>query len=292
LAKSEVATLRRAAKQITLEAYLGAARDIGLGRWQQKAPVVSRWLDAAMAVADDLIRHEQGGAETRLAVYEAALAALAGIAEPPDPKNWIDGTKQLGAVLIPQSADEGYRAHLAWRLGIALADATEIETARGHGPQALELGNLALAYFGLGEAAGQKLPLHDYLRGWLCYRIGAIHALDHGDHPQAVAWFRQAVPLLESPAPPSAAVHPARHGETFIGMAVSHWELGDRKEAVRLTEQGLKLMERAAADGQLHKAALAVPYGNLARMHQTLGNDQAARQFENLAARAEALAPN
>ena len=55
----------------------------------------------------------------------------------------------------------------------------------------------------------------------------------------------------------------ARHGETFVSMAISCWEVNQHEEAVRLTKQGLDLMEQAANDGQLDKSALAVPYSNL-----------------------------
>jgi hypothetical protein len=73
-------------------------------------------------------------------------------------------------------------------------------------------------------------------------------------------------------------------------MAVSYWEQGDRGEALRLTEQGLEWMERASSDGKLEKSALAVPYSNLARMHQLQGDEQKAKQYAELAARAKAMA--
>jgi tetratricopeptide (TPR) repeat protein len=291
LTKSDEAALRRAAKEVQLNAYLGAAYDIGQGHWQQKADVAGRWLEAALRVADDLVQHEGAGAETRFRVDEGALAALSGIAAPPDASKWTDGAAELGGVLLRDADDAAYKAHVAWRLAVALSDATEIETARGQHERAMQLGNMAMAYFAEGEAVSRQLPTRDYLRGWLCYRMGAIHAIHRADHRQAVAWFRHAVPLLESPAPPSAIVNSARHGETFVSMAVSYWELGERKEALRLTEQGLTLMELASADGQLEKSALAVPYGNLARMHQQLGDAAAARRFADLAARVQALAP-
>jgi tetratricopeptide (TPR) repeat protein len=289
LAKSEEPTVRIAAKEVLLDAYLGAAHDIGHGHWQQQSTVVPRWIKQAQSVAEDIIHNEHGNEETRLRVYESALAAAAGIDDPPNPGPWIDGLTELGGVLVRQSEDEAHRAHLAWRLGVALADATEIETARGNMPRAMQLGNMAMAYFSQGEAAGEQLPTHDYLRGWLCYRMGAIYAVNRHDHRQAVDWFRQAVPLLESPMPRSAAANPARQGETFVSIAVSYWELGQRDEALRLTVQGLELMERAAADGKLDKAALTVPYGNLARMHKLLGDAEQSRDFEELATRAEAL---
>ena len=288
-AKSEIAATRRQAKQVLLHAYLGAAKDIGLGNWQQKATVVPKWLEQSLEIADDLIQHEHGVAETRLTVYEGALAALAAIGEPPDATRWIDGTIELGGLLVRQAEDPTLKARLSWRLAVALSDATEIETAHENLERALQLGNTAMAYFAAGETVGKRLPAHDYLRGWLSYRMGAIHAIHRADHRQAVAWYRHAVPLLESPAPPSAVVNTARHGETFVSMAVSYWEIGERDEALRLTEQGLKLMETAAADGQLERAALAVPYGNLARMYEQSGDARAAGEYAALAARACAL---
>lgn len=282
---------RREAKQVLLDAYLGAAHDIGHGRWQQQATIVPKWLDRALALADDLIARERGDAEIRFQVYCRALSALAGIADPPDASRWIRGATQLGGVLVRQAPDAEYQSQLAWRVATALGDATEIEAARGNSARALELANLAMTYFDQGTEAARNLPTRDYLRGWVCYRVGAIFAIEKEDHKQAVRWFDLAVPLLESPAPPSATVNTGRHGETFVGMAVSYWELGNRGEALRLTEQGLKLMERAASDGQMNKAALAVPYANLAQMHEQLGDPRAAQRYADLATRAQELAP-
>ena len=70
-------------------------------------------------------------------------------------------------------------------------------------------------------------------------------------------------------------------------MAVSYWEQTDKHEAVRLTEQGVKLLEQAADDGLLEKTALAIPYGNLASMHQDIGNSRQASTFAELAAKVE-----
>ncbi len=74
--------------------------------------------------------------------------------------------------------------------------------------------------------------------------MGAIHAIERGDHKQAMAWFEQAVPLLESPTPASSTVNKARHGETFVSMAISYWEAEQQDEALRLTRQGMELMEQ------------------------------------------------
>ena len=48
---------------------------------------------------------------------------------------------------------------------------------------------------------------------------------------------------------------------------------------MRLTRQGVKLMEQAVEEGTLGKSALAVPYANLASMYAELGDPQRATEF-------------
>ncbi|HEX5447334.1 MAG TPA: tetratricopeptide repeat protein, partial [Pirellulales bacterium] len=112
------------------------------------------------------------------------------------------------------------------------------------------------------------------------------YAVEIGDHAKAIEWFQTATPLLEKPVP-ATAVDAGIHGETFVSMAVSYWDQGNRREALRLTSQGLKLMEQAVADGVLESKALAVPYGNLASMHQDMGQFEEAQKFSEMAARYE-----
>ena len=49
-------------------------------------------------------------------------------------------------------------------------------------------------------------------------------------------------------------------------------------------------MEHAADEGLLEKSALAIPYGNLASMHEQLGDGPEAKKFSELASRYEAPA--
>jgi tetratricopeptide (TPR) repeat protein len=288
LAAAKTVAVRRAAKKLLLDAHLGVAHDIGWGRWQHKAKVVPKWIDRGSAVAEDIVATEQGSPAIRLQVCEQALAALAGISDPPEASLWLRGATELGKQLIEEATDSAYRAYVSWHLAEALCHGVEIEVATHHSDRALELGQLAMTYFELGETAGKQLPMHDYLRGRLNYRLGAIFALERSDHAQAVTWFDRAVPLLETPVPQYAAVNGGRQGETFISMAVSYWDVNNRPEALRLTKQGVKLMEKAAAEGLLSITALAIPYGNLASMHEQLGDAKQAKEFSELAARSEA----
>ncbi len=289
LVASDDRTVRRAAKELLLDAHLAVAYDVGWGRWQQQARVVPKWIQQAAMFADDLIATEHGGPEFRLRVYTGALTAMAGINQPPDASQWIAGCRQLGQRLYDQAADPSYRAELAWQVGRALSYGVEIETARGNSDAALTLASVARTLLDNAQPVAGSLPTYDYERGQLCYSIGVVYALQREDHAQGVIWFDRAAPLLEKPVP-AAAIDAGSQGETFVSMAVSYWKQENRSEALRLTNQGLKLMERGVNDGGLEAAALAVPYNNLAAMHEALGDLEQAKWCSDLASRYEAAA--
>jgi tetratricopeptide (TPR) repeat protein len=188
--------------------------------------------------------------------------------------------------MYDEGVDPTYRAHVAWQVARALSFAVEIETARHRPEQAVALGKTALALFDESLSVTERLPTRDYERGRLCYRLGGAYAIERVEHAKAVEWFDVAAPLLEKPVP-AAAVNPGEQGETFVSMAVSYWDQENRPEALRLTSQGLKLMEQAVADGLMDSSALAIPYGNLASMHESMGQYDEARKFSEMAARYE-----
>ena len=69
-------------------------------------------------------------------------------------------------------------------------------------------------------------------------------------------------------------------------MGVSYWELTRRDKALSVTEAGLQLIRGAVAKKALPEAALTVPYANLARMHEHLGQKEKATSYLELAAKA------
>ncbi len=286
LMASKDRTLRRAAKEVLLGAHLGVAYDIGHGHWQQKTNAVAKWVDRAAVFAEDLMRKENAGSEPRLDVYIGALAAIAGIDSPPDVAKWVAGTRTLGQKLFDDARDPLRRAEIAWQLSRALSEAVKIETDGGRGDDAYMLGTVALALMDEAAPIATGLPTYNYHRGRLCYRIGAAYALARNDHVEALVWFERASPLLEAPVP-AAAVESGSQGETFVSMGVSYWEQQSRDEALRLTNQGLRLMELAVEGGTLAPAALAVPYGNLSVMHEELGDAEQAKWCADLARRYE-----
>ncbi len=274
--------VRITAKEVLVDAHLGAAHDIAWGTWQEKNRAVARWLQQAGEFAKDLVENEDADAELRFRVAIRALAACVGVRGGLDPTDWTEDVVQSGQQLINAANDPGCKAQLQWDLGMALYDALQVYQMRSDHATALKYGEQAIEYLEAGNEQAQAAGAN-YLLGRLYFRMGAIHALRDENHGAAVGWFDKAVPLLKQPVPENTLADLGQHGETFVSMGVSYWETGQREKAVELTELGAKLMERAVKRGSLDETSLAVPYSNLASMHRQLGAERAATEFEQMA---------
>ncbi len=284
LATSRHPAVRVAAKEVLVDAHLGAAHDIAWGDWKEKEEAVTKWLTRADAFAEDLVENEGGSREHRFRVNARALAACVGVRGGLDPGKWTQGAIRTGESLIAATDDPARKAQLQWDLGMALYDALQVYQMRNQHDTALKYGEWAIEYLEKGDQRRQSTT-SSYLLGRLYFRLGAIHAIRDKNHGVAITWFEKAVPLLEKPIPKEAFADLGRHGETFVSMGVSFWESGQREKAVELTERGVELMQKAVKQGTLDESALTVPYGNLASMHRQLGRDDDAKRFEELATR-------
>ncbi len=284
LAGDKHPAVRLSAKEVLIDAHIGAAHDIAWGEWDDKATAVPMWLDRATAVVDDVVENESGDEEHRFRVATRALAACVGMRGELDPGPWTQEAVRTGRLLV--EAAEGHperTARVRWELGMALYDALQVYQMRGEHDKALEFGEQAIGY--LKQADGEPMaPTTSYLLGRLYFRLGAIHSIRDGNHQAAVVWFDKAVPELSKPVPPATAAELGRHGETFVSMGVSYWEMEQHDRGLELTERGLKLMQQAVEQGLLEAKALTVPYNNLASMHRQMGREDQARQFEQMAA--------
>ena len=262
--------LRLAAKEVMIDAHLGAAHDVAWGVWNQKDVSVPRWLERAAAFAKDLIDSDGGTPEHQLRVATRALSASVGMEGKLDPTQWAEEASRVGEQWIA-SASETQKPRCQWELGMALYDAVQVCQLRKEDEAALRYGQRAVAFLEQSLQARDASATDRYLLGRLYFRIGAIHAVGSENHSSAIPWFEKAIPVLEAAAP---EVHPSelgRLGETFVSMGVSHWETGQRDRAVSLTERGVGLLEEAVKNGTAEKSTLEIPYGNLASMHKQLG---------------------
>jgi len=279
--------VRLAAKEVLVDAHLGAANDIAWGRWKQKETAVPKWLARAAAFADELIENDGGTDEHRFRVATRALAAYVGTQGKLDPGQWTKQATETGARLIEAARDPGRKQQLAWDLGMALYDSLQVYQMRADHQQALACGEKAIRYLEQGGVGRQQSLAYSYLLGRVYFRLGAIHAVGQKNHRAATPWFDKAEPLLSKPVPEEAVADLGRHGETFVSMAVSYWEVGQKDKAVELTRRGVALMEQAVKNGSADRSILAVPYGNLATMHKAMGQEGQAQQWAELAARSK-----
>jgi tetratricopeptide (TPR) repeat protein len=285
LVGNEQFAVRRAAKQVLVDAHLGVALDISSGAWRKKTEVVPQWISTAETVANDMLQNDHGDESLRLLVYRKALAAYAGANGELDAGAAAQAALKEGRRLIAAAGDPLYKRQLEWELGEALFDAARVLQTRSEFDESLKYANEALVLLQRASADREATARQDYLFGRLYFLIGAVQAVHKNDHVQAVAWYEKAAPRLSRPLPSWAPADAALHGERFISMGVSYWQTGSREPAMQLTKQGMSIIEQAVADNVTDASALSIPYGNLASMHKQLGNDNDARQFAEMAAK-------
>jgi len=283
-AAAEQTPIRVTAKEVLIDAHLGAAHDIAWGEWKDKETSVPKWLARAARVAEDLIENEDAPSEHRFRVATRALAACVGAQGKIEPGQWTRQALTTGEQLIQNAEEPSHKAQLQWDLGMALYDALQVYQMRLDHDTALRYGEEAIKYLEQGNAE-QRLSTASYLIGRLYFRLGAIHAIRDTNHRVAITWFEKALPHLNKPIPPEAFANLGRHGETFVSMGVSYWETGQREKAIELTEHGTDLMRQALEQGSLEPEAMRVPFANLASMHRQLGAEEKADEFEQLAER-------
>jgi len=280
--------VRRAAKLLLVDAHLAVANDIAYGYWQQKETAVTKWLTRAQAYVDDLINHEEADPALRLLVARGALAACCGAQGKIDSVPWARMALQYGKPTIAAADDPWTKARLEWQLGWALSDGLESDEFRGATQHALA--NTALTVTYLESGAKNRLETADdaYRLGIMYFRLGSLHAVRNNDHKTAVAWYEKAYPLLDRPIPVAHRNEQGRYGEWLVSMGISYWSVGMRDFALQLTDAGLQHVEEAVSRKLVDGKALAIPYSNLALMHEALAHKAEAQNFAQQAAKFEA----
>jgi tetratricopeptide (TPR) repeat protein len=287
LAVSRHPAVRLAAKQVLIDAHLGAAHDIAWGPWEQKEKAVPRWLDRAAALAKDLAENEPASAGHQFRVATRALSAYVGLKGQLDATPWTEAALAAAEQLLASTEALEQKQRIAWDLGMALYDVVQICQMRGEHDLALQHGKKAVQCLELGAGARKASSQDAYLLGRLYFRLGAIHAVGHEDHPAALDWFDKATPVLDKSADQLDQSEWGRLGQTYVSMGVSYWETGQRDRAVELTRRGVELVNQAVSLGALKQSALEIPYSNLAAMLRQMGQNEQADQYFQQAKRSK-----
>jgi tetratricopeptide (TPR) repeat protein len=278
--------IRVAAKEVLLDAHLGALQDIAWGAWREKERSAENWIAKAADIAHDLIKNEDGTDEYLFRVAVRALTADVGLQSKLDPAKWAKEVVRSGEVMISAAPEPGRKAELQWQVAMSLYDAMQVYQMRFNQDEALHQGELAIGYL---EKSGRqnKSPAAAYLLGRTYFRMGAVYANNRKDHRTAVSWFEKAIPLLGKSPPQDAVVDLGRLGDSFVSMGVSYWSAGYRKKAVALTEHGANLIEEAVRRGNHDRNVLVIPYTNLAAMKREMGDAPGATRMQEMAEKAK-----
>ena len=277
-------TIRQAAKDVLFEAHLGAARDVAWGRWDKKEESIAKWIDRAKEIATDpeMLAAKRYSREYPFKIAMCALASQVGLSETKDIEPFIRAVLNSGEQLIRSTQDPILQGKYQWETSLSLYDAVQIYQLRKKYPPALKYGEIAADYMELG-IKGRRSDTDLYLLGRLYFRLGAIHAIGNKNHRAAIEWFDRAKSIFESLQVKINAEELGRLGETFVSMGVSYWMTEQREEAVRLTEQGRRQIERGVKAETIDETALVIPYMNLSNMYKELGQTETAQKYARLA---------
>jgi hypothetical protein len=284
IASDENELVRRAALEVLLDAHLGAAHAVALGPYKNKQMAITKWLEEADKISQELSRRWEGrAAEYQFRTARGALQAYAAVREQLDPLAWTQQAISSGRHLLDSTRDPMRKHRLEWELGTALYDSLHISYRRREQGPALKHGMLAVAYLESAAEQIQQVPDNDYLFARLYFRIGAVHAILRGNHDEALPWFDKTMSLLRGIEPQTASRRFAARGEMLVSMGVSYWQTGHRDEAVQMTLDGAALIEHAVEQRVVEVSALRVPYRNLSTMYRRLGNTASAERYSKLA---------
>jgi tetratricopeptide (TPR) repeat protein len=273
--------VRKIAKEVAIDAHLGAASDIAWGKWSNKGKAVDRWTALAAAFAEELIANDGGTDEHRFRVATRSLASYVGAEGALDPTEWAEEAVRVGQRLIDQAVDPIVRQQLSWETGMAVFNAVQVCQARKDQEASLRYGEIASKYLTAGLLENE--PEQSYLLGRLQFRLGTIHALTKNDHATAVTYYEQAVKFFQQPVPNQDPLEVGRQGEAYVSMGVSFWETGRQDEAIEMTKQGAEFVKQAVEAGAMPRSALIVPFENLANMQRYQGQASAAAKSQKIA---------
>lgn len=286
IASHEEFAVRRRAKKVIVNAHLAVALDIARGNFQNKSETILQWLDQADVLIDHFVDADNGDSILRLVALRQRLAIQAGLPRPTDPTATIRTIQRLADQLVQSSNDTEFHETVDYELRRALYNGVRVEHARDQFPRAMQYALDVVGRFEVAHARKELAPRERIQLGELYYLAGAMQAIGSQNHEAASRLYDKSLELIFEPMPVFALSRSGEQGEWFVSMGVTFWQLDQSERAIRMTNQGSEFMKRAVVAGWIEESALGVPYGNLATMHRSLGNDSQADDFAELALQA------
>jgi tetratricopeptide (TPR) repeat protein len=270
-----------------IDAELSLAAILAYGPWKQKHEVVPQWLATAEKAANEYVQQHGGSRRLHLSVYRTSLQCLMCLEGQGAPDHIVTTAADIGRELVAAVDDDDYRAAIEWQLGTALWYAAQIAHQQGRPSDALRYATNADVLLVSASKTRSEAPETAHHLGQLQFLAGSIQALQLKDNAAATHWYDKALPHLQTLDPGSLVDERATVGEQLVSVGITLWETGRRNTALSVTEEGTALLLQAVSDGLVPKAAVSIPYQNLAVMHRQLGNTEQADRLAGKATEAD-----
>ena len=288
LIKHSNPTVRLTAKDVLFEAHLATAKVIAWGHWGDKDKAVKQWIDQAKILARDseLQTARRYSREYQFKIAVCSLATLVSVPERLNIDLYIENVVDAGNELIKSAKaanDPILQAKYHWDTGVSLYDAVQIFLLREQLSAALRYGELAANFMDIGMK-DRNSDTDLLLLGRLYFRLGVIHATGNQNNRAAIEWYDLAKPIFVKLLPKIDNGALELFGNTLVSMGFSYWATGQQEEAIRLTEKGLRQLERGVLANVVESSVLGIPYKNLAKMYSDMGDQERAAKYMKLAA--------
>ena len=281
---------RRMSKHVLVSAHMAVARDIAMGNFQRQKEVVPKWLVRATDMADEFINDDHGDESLRMQIFRETLSCYSELQDTTfDATSASEEAMDLGRSMIADAESNLYKIQIERLLAETLLHAAKIERTRGRYDNATNYANNALSLLESSKDDWVESSHDKYLKGELYFVLGSVNAIQHDDHYEAIEWYTKARDLFDNADFISSLYSARGFGEMQVSMGLSYWQIGDQEAALKITEEGGKLMKKAVESGSLQVDAMAVPYGNLATMHAKRGESNRSQEYAKLVARVEKL---
>lgn len=278
--------VRRQAERALIAAHLGAARAIAGGPWDARATAVAQWLARACQLATAAVRRDDLDESVRIETLCSALQLAGACDDACDPAPWLEPTVESGRAWLESSEDPLFRAAWNWKLGLALASATQALAAQDAAERALQTGALAEAHLKQGGVGRTPTPRERLAVGCLSWRVGRLLETQGRDAAETLTWYERADRELSAALPGLTPAEIGRQAEALVSIGVTYWATNRQDAALRVTSLGAGLFEQAVQSGALRPQSLVVPYENLAAIHQFLQDEPQAAHYAALAQQA------
>ena len=285
--------VRRMAKHDLVTAHMSVARDIAVGNFQRQSEVVPKWLLRATELADEFISDDKGDELLEMHIFRDTLASYSELQQGTfESAIAVEEALRKGRDLIAKADSEIYKTQVERLLGEILLHAAKIHRARGKHDSALQFANNAVGLLNNTNDDWEKTSHDKYLQAQLNFVIGSIYAIRDDNHYEATDWYAKARKMFVGSSFTTPLYSKRGHGEMYVSMGLSFWEIGAHDKGVRITQTGADLMKQAVESGSLQLQAMAVPYGNLATMHAKLGRSEKSQEYAKLVAKLETVKAN